>query len=476
MSHCSGASQRNDALKSPSPSKARNLVRFLRPSSTNGPGKLLGAPLTALAIRLRPPPRCDPMVQSYPNASRCPLTNRPIPSIVNCGIISDAFEEGSFLKWAQFLRTVSGRGAGRDSGSQGVRTHPLSEGGLPPGSSIASTKGKGRSGHSRKRPREDPPKKERTKKSKAGSPAKQRLACPFYKHDPFNHLSCLTTYYPRSVADVKQHVQRHPQQPVHCPTCKHIFSEPDDPNLHRRRETHILERTCALNPVEVPGVTAEQLQRIRSSHRARSRSSVEGWFNLWDILFPNHDRPSSPYLAASEFEDLMQTAKPRYLESIASRQLPPDAAQFAEAIINDFSAFVPTFFTATSGTPLGHQDASPPATATASIPTIPAPPTDTVPPSLIPEYNEYDWDSVQYLNQYETPYPVQDPTQYPVQESPSAILEGHYSEWDGSFFPGDLPEHSNFEGSAMLSYFYYPPQDYPPQDSQPAQREPDGNE
>ncbi|KAK7418285.1 hypothetical protein QQX98_004070 [Neonectria punicea] len=156
----------------------------------------------------------------------------------------------------------------------------------------------------KKSPGEEPPDGHGAKKAKADAQEKRRLACPFYKYDRRHYWSCRRKKL-RSVADVRQHLERVHLQEEHCPICKITFTDFPDNTLRQQWDAHIRRLDCVLSPREVPGITKDQWNQIKT-RRIRRGSKAENWYELWEILFPDRARPDSPYLHPSELDETIR--------------------------------------------------------------------------------------------------------------------------------------------------------------------------
>lgn len=134
------------------------------------------------------------------------------------------------------------------------------------------------------------------KKSKtdadSGAEPRSQLACPFQKQDPHRHYECLK-YVLHRIKDVKQHVyRRHKQPDYYCARCGDIFKTADE------RDGHSRSTNCVT--LEVPafeGISEVQKNRLNKSS-SRGLDTQEQWFEMWDIIFPGKQRPSSAWVGS----------------------------------------------------------------------------------------------------------------------------------------------------------------------------------
>ena len=115
----------------------------------------------------------------------------------------------------------------------------------------------------------------------------RQFACPYYKLDRVKYQACLFRQSLKGTNYVKQHLARC-HGPHYCPTCGELFSQEGHWN------DHIRDGGCEPREFTLDGMTAEQKQGLDTL--SRGGNEVERWFRLWDHLFPNTPRPSTPYL------------------------------------------------------------------------------------------------------------------------------------------------------------------------------------
>lgn len=127
----------------------------------------------------------------------------------------------------------------------------------------------------------------------------QFFACPFWKQNPGKHSNCFGKKL-NMISRVKQHLTRSHAPEFYCEKCLVVFPNEEGKLTHFREELYL----CTFQrsrPLE--GITNEQ-QRKLSRKSDKSLSEYEKWFVVWDIVFPGHDRPSSPYLDLELSRDL----------------------------------------------------------------------------------------------------------------------------------------------------------------------------
>lgn len=114
------------------------------------------------------------------------------------------------------------------------------------------------------------------------------FACPFYVGNS-KYTNCVTRNHLNSIEEVKEHVCWEHRRPMFCPVCKEEFASGKD------RDAHIRLRTCRANTSSTPeGITDDQEERLTREEKS-SLSDDLRWFQIWDIIFPQVERPSSAF-------------------------------------------------------------------------------------------------------------------------------------------------------------------------------------
>lgn len=89
---------------------------------------------------------------------------------------------------------------------------------------------------------------------------------------------------------VKQHIARVHQMPLHCQICNEVFQTED-----QLRE-HVPSTSYEPQPYTPPDAVMEE-QTIQLRSRADHKKTTEDqWYEVFDILFPGRQRPTSVYL------------------------------------------------------------------------------------------------------------------------------------------------------------------------------------
>lgn len=126
-------------------------------------------------------------------------------------------------------------------------------------------------------------------KSGQGKKPQKSFACPYLKRDPGKFKECCRLKLSR-ISDVKSHLHRKHTPPHYCLLCQAIF--PDGTSLRG----HMEERNCiSQDPAMLVGVSHQQYQQLHKKSDS-SASEENKWYKIWDILFPQHAKPTSVYV------------------------------------------------------------------------------------------------------------------------------------------------------------------------------------
>ncbi|KAF7551929.1 hypothetical protein G7Z17_g4679 [Cylindrodendrum hubeiense] len=300
--------------------------------------------LIAAPVLWSPPPRdgCDPpSIQGQPSSverqfSKCQLAQ----------ILTDCLFVYVALGGPSFFRTLTGRGPSQHQGSGGQQ-YGVGYNDIEPfvGGNVAEDQGR------RHRSNKSGKDRERGKKPSGGGGSRTsqpgtseaELACPFFKFDCITYRKCGSARL-RHVADVRQHVLRtHPPQALHCAICKREFS--NDANGRYQRDAHMQPRNCIPNEIEVPGITEGQVDLINDP-TTRPGTWRKNWYHLWDILFPNHAHPNSPFITF-DFDKKLADRVNNYWDYVRTCSIPIETAQFIRGILDELLFFSATRVDAT---------------------------------------------------------------------------------------------------------------------------------
>lgn len=159
---------------------------------------------------------------------------------------------------------------------------------------------------------------ERSRVSKKNRPEmgeEMIFACPFFKKDAMAHRGCCR-YTLKRIRDVKQHLGRRHQLPIYCPRCFENFADED------ARDGHARDVDCERRPSAKPeGITKAQ-KKLLERKAPQSQTPEQQWYGIFDILFPDHAKPQSPYLDAglfqhvNEYQEFLRSEGPRVIRNI----------------------------------------------------------------------------------------------------------------------------------------------------------------
>jgi hypothetical protein len=133
------------------------------------------------------------------------------------------------------------------------------------------------------------PLKKQTRGSKLVSGGEASFACPFAKKDPLKYRSC-NRYTLNRIRDVKQHLSRSHQPPIHCPRCMCVLGTESE------RDEHLRGSWCGVqDSIIFEGVTLAQKTQL-AQRVPSTMTSEDQWFTIFEILFPDHTpKPRSAY-------------------------------------------------------------------------------------------------------------------------------------------------------------------------------------
>ncbi|KAH7418943.1 hypothetical protein BKA64DRAFT_698990 [Cadophora sp. MPI-SDFR-AT-0126] len=154
-----------------------------------------------------------------------------------------------------------------------------------------------------------------------GSPQPvRRLACPFFKREPSKYCTQLDTadssnnnYRYRvcegpgfkNIQRLKEHIKRK-HYPVQCDRCYELFtfSGSDRAAGVRALQTHRqlpqpCERRDSRRKEGISEAQCADLDKKKNAKKSQSTSSVEKYWEIWEILFPGISRPATPWYDGS---------------------------------------------------------------------------------------------------------------------------------------------------------------------------------
>ncbi|KAH0839142.1 hypothetical protein AYO21_04735 [Fonsecaea monophora] len=155
------------------------------------------------------------------------------------------------------------------------------------------------------------------------------LACPYAKYDPNRYSEmnpnlhekayrrcrsvCLT-----SIPRLKQHLYRVHRRPEYfCSSCYTEFESESDGELHARARPACDLKDC---PFEEK-MTHEQYKAVKRRKMRKDTTSV--WYGIFDILFPDAQRPGTPYVEDANSPPIRQYVRDYnvYLEAHLPQRL-----------------------------------------------------------------------------------------------------------------------------------------------------------
>lgn len=97
--------------------------------------------------------------------------------------------------------------------------------------------------------------------------------------------------------ECREHLKR-VHSPVQCERCHEIFSGTDRAAcLSKLAEHRKQAESCGLgDPSKKEGIDEAQWATLDKQNRKKNQEAhrVEKWFEIWEVLFPDAERPKSP--------------------------------------------------------------------------------------------------------------------------------------------------------------------------------------
>lgn len=149
-----------------------------------------------------------------------------------------------------------------------------------------------------------PPRPSKRRGKSPRRPCDKMLACPFWKLDSQAHRLCFHRKNKR-ISDVKLHLSRKHRLPAmeYCQRCWTAFKSEAHKKEHLRDP---LSQDCEYNPAARPVGIDNNMAAALHKKSNPSLSTKDQWFAIWDIVFPDKPKPSSPYINDSLSEDATQ--------------------------------------------------------------------------------------------------------------------------------------------------------------------------
>lgn len=91
----------------------------------------------------------------------------------------------------------------------------------------------------------------------------------------------------------REHLYRcHAQNSLSCPRCVASFEKPADLDDHLRsaEPCKVANRKDSVQQT----INSMQIDRLRKRKGTYGQNDIQKWYEIWDILFPDRQRPSSP--------------------------------------------------------------------------------------------------------------------------------------------------------------------------------------
>jgi len=138
----------------------------------------------------------------------------------------------------------------------------------------------------------------------SGTPSVQtapqtNYACPFFKADPLKYRQCGLRCRLTHVNYVKQHLTRSHARPLYCQRCGETV-----PNISALQRHASQTTPCTARELSLPreGLDKDKLHEVSLLRRG---DPVQRWYSTWDVIFPDRERPASPYITGDGVSDIM---------------------------------------------------------------------------------------------------------------------------------------------------------------------------
>jgi hypothetical protein len=139
---------------------------------------------------------------------------------------------------------------------------------------------------------------------------------------------------------VKEHIFQYHSIPFHCSRCQVDFESIDARDAHQRGDV-----PCARQERRArEGYNETQKERLKR-RSDRTKTIIQQWYDIFNVLFPGHPEPPSPYVddelsdTAAAFQEFMAhdwegICQPYYQERL------PDALRQNEDLVRVFTTFL----------------------------------------------------------------------------------------------------------------------------------------
>ncbi|KAI1386142.1 uncharacterized protein F4822DRAFT_444645 [Hypoxylon trugodes] len=163
-----------------------------------------------------------------------------------------------------------------------------------------------------------------TEESPTGNRQKPKYACHFLKMNQHLYTECRRTGYGQ-VCHLAEHLRKAHRLKEHsCRICWRSF---DNSEALRSHQTDASENNCR----ETGGTPIE---RIKIS-KART-GDFKKWFWIWEKLFPNFQKPESPYWEPFGHDEQLFSSLRQFFNSELSSALPPENLQAVMTTLTRF--------------------------------------------------------------------------------------------------------------------------------------------
>lgn len=124
----------------------------------------------------------------------------------------------------------------------------------------------------------------------------RRFACPFHIAAPekYDNSTCAHGGW-RDIPRLKEHLyRRHYHRRITCERCSKSFPQEKELFAHRRQAVPCpVAEIKTHNPI-VDGMRESTMNLLKSRKRSSTADDEEKWFEIWDAVFPDRERPDSP--------------------------------------------------------------------------------------------------------------------------------------------------------------------------------------
>ena len=134
----------------------------------------------------------------------------------------------------------------------------------------------------------------------------RRFACPFYIASPenFYQTTCAHGSW-RDIPRLKEHLyRRHYHRRITCERCSTTFPQEKELFAHRRQTVPCQIAEIKVHDPIVDGMKESTMNMLKSRKRSSTADDEEKWFEIWDAVFPDREKPESPCQLSALFAAL----------------------------------------------------------------------------------------------------------------------------------------------------------------------------